>query len=484
LKVLFACSEATPFIKTGGLADVCGSLPIALSKLGVDVRLVLPGYPSIIEQFPEAVETSKLDLLGVDDPVSILKVIYHQGPITLYIVNSPQMFDRQGNPYIDESGNDWPDNALRFGLFSRVVTCLALGFGTPDWRADIVHCHDWQTGLVPALLSLQTDSPPSLFTIHNLAYQGNFPKSEFAALELPEQLWTPDGIEFYDKISFMKAGLVFANKINTVSNNYCAEICTAEYGFGFEGLLRKRVNDLSGIVNGVDYDTWNPATDKLISKPYSETNFSINKPENKRFLQQLVGLPEDPGLPVIGMVGRLVIQKGIDLLIESLPELMTQNLQLIILGVGEKRFHESLLEAKKIYHNKLAVLFEYSEKHAHAIQAGSDMFIMPSRFEPCGLSQIYSLRYGTIPIVRKTGGLADTVFNTTEKRLNDKTATGFVFKQPTPESLIKTVNRALAAYKQPSLWKKLMHTTMTQIFSWETSAKKYRQLYSAIIENK
>ncbi len=483
IKVLFAASEALPLIKTGGLADVCGALPPALRKLGVDVRLVVPAYPAALKKVPPPRIASTLELLGTTKPVRILETAF-DGVQPVYLVDAPEFFDRPGNPYLDETGRDWPDSAARFCLFARAVTALALGFGDEQWQPDLVHCHDWQTGLVPALLSLQPQAPPSLFTIHNLAYQGLFPHAELERLELPERLWSPEALEFYGRLSFIKGGLVFADRINTVSPTYKEEICTPEFGCGLDGLLRKRADVLSGIVNGADYSIWNPATDKMIAAPYSIADFIVKKPQNKKQLQQQARLAPDPKIPLLGMVGRLVIQKGIDLVIESLPQLIQQQVQLVILGSGERGFERSLQQAAAQYPGQVAFVPGYHEATAHLIQAGADIFLMPSRFEPCGLSQLYAMRYGTVPVVRKTGGLADTVVNTTAARLQQNTATGFSFKQPTPESLLKSIQRALTLFAQQAQWHKLMRNAMQQCFSWESSAKQYRRLYTELLAGK
>ncbi len=482
LKILFATSEALPLIKTGGLADVCGALPLALRSSGLDVRLVLPAYPEALNRVTDIQAVSSLELLGADGPVSVLSAVTDRG-LPVYLIDAPEYFDRPGNPYLDQNGRDWPDNAARFCLFARAVTALALGFGDEHWCPELVHCHDWQTGLVPALLSVQQQAPPVLFTIHNLAYQGLFPRTEFEKLALPEQFWSTDALEFYDRLSFIKGGLIYADWINTVSPTYKEEICTPEFGCGLEGLLRQRATTLSGILNGADYSIWNPATDRLITRPYSVADFITRKPENKKYLQQQVKLPQDAEAPLLGMVGRLVIQKGVDLLIEILPQLMERQLQLVILGTGEQGFEQSLENAAARWPQKLVFVRGYDERCAHLIQAGADIFLMPSRFEPCGLSQLYAMRYGTVPVVRKTGGLADTVINTTAARLQQGTATGFSFKQPTPESLYKSTQRALEMFTRKAEWHRLVRHAMQQCFSWESSAKEYEQLYRRLLND-
>ncbi len=481
-KILFAASEAHPLVKTGGLADVCGSLPLALNELGHDTRVVLPAYRAAIRQIVEKESVAKLDLMGSSTPVEIFKARVGNPGIWVYLVDAPEYFDRDAGLYSDAEGQDWPDNAERFCLFARAVTVMALGLALPDWQPDVVHCNDWQTALIPALLSLQQDRPPTLFTIHNLAYQGRFPQSVFTKLELPPALWSPDALEFYGELSFIKGGLVFADLINTVSPTYMNEICTREFGCGLEGLLRQRSRDLHGILNGVDYTTWDPSIDPLIVKPYTRANVTLNKPDNKKELQKRFTLPLHAHVPLIGLVGRLVAQKGIDLVIEVLPNLLKKNVQIVILGSGERPFENALKTLQQAYPENFGLKIGYDETLAHAIEAGADMFLMPSRFEPCGLNQIYSLRYGTVPIVRKTGGLADTVVNVTDQRLLDQTATGLVFKPATATALFETLERAFALYENRQDWRKVMRSAMQQDFGWRRSAEQYSKLYAKLVQ--
>lgn len=478
-KVLFAVSEAHPLIKTGGLADFAGSLPVALQELRHDVRLVLPAYRPVLVQARAWREVARLELPG-HQAARILEGAQPGTRVTCWLVDAPELFDRPGGPYSDANGHDWPDNAARFTLFARAVVQLALDEAGLNWRADIVHCNDWQTGLVPALLSCEAQRPATLFTIHNLAYQGLFPAEQFQTLELPAALWAHDGLEFHGRLSFIKGGLMYADRINTVSPTYAREIITPALGYGLEGLLKHRAAHLSGILNGVDYRVWDPAHDPLIVKNYTPASLAF-KAVNKHWLQQHCALPAQERIPLIGMVGRLVEQKGIDLLLGALPQLVKLPLQLVLLGSGARHFEAAIKDWARRYPQRLGVRIGYNEELAHRIEAGADMFLMPSRFEPCGLNQLYSLRYGTVPIVRRTGGLADTVVDASVDNLKHDLATGIVFTEESGIALYNAVRRALELYAQPERWQGLMRAGMRQDFSWEVSARRYGALYQQAI---
>jgi len=482
MKILFTSSEAHPIMKTGGLADVSGALPTAIKQQQHDIRLVVPAYTNAKDHLENLELVDELELMGATKPIRIMAGQLKNNSLTVYLIDYPDYFERAGGPYSDENGKEWPDNAQRFTLFSRAVAVIALSLTKLDWKPDLVHCNDWQTGLVAALLSLQTKRPATLFTIHNLAYQGLFNRSTFDELQLPKPFWSTDGIEFFDKMSCLKAGLVYADKLSTVSPTYKKQICTEEYGCGLSGVLNKRAADLHGILNGIDYSIWNPGNDPLIVKHYSTSNVTLNKRDNKKELLKSFQLKAGVNTPVIGMITRLVEQKGIDVLLESMQELMTLNLQIVLLGSGHHQLESSLTKLAAQYPDKLAIKIGYDEKLAHLIEAGADMFLMPSRFEPCGLNQMYSLRYGTIPIVRKTGGLADTVINVNEKRLANNTATGFAFKHPSKKSLIKTIKRSLNLYHNRSEWRKLMRRAMSIDNSWGQRAQQYIDLYELTIK--
>ncbi len=473
-KILFASSEAYPLIKTGGLGDVSGSLPVALKSLRRDVRLVLPAYREILNHKGKSATIAQFTL-----PLGHVKIKERLLPGTrlkVWLVDCPSCFDRSGNPYLGENGLPWPDNAERYALFCQAVSHLALGKAGLDWQPDLVHCNDWQTGLVPAQLSLSESRPATLFTIHNLAYQGLFPETLFSTLNLPWSFWSPHALEYYGQLSFLKGGIVFADRINTVSPTYAEEIQTPQFGCGLDGLLRHRKDKLSGILNGIDKN-WNPAQDPLLTK-----NYSLRKPggkrDNKKALQRELHLPVKMNIPLMAFVGRLVEQKGIDILLTALPEIVDLPAQVVFLGSGEKRYEQALRQLAKKHPEQIAVQIGFDEALAHRIEAGADIFLMPSRFEPCGLNQMYSQRYGTPPVVHRVGGLADTVTDTTPATLRDGTATGVVFDGAESTVLIEAVKRATLLYgQQKQYWQPLQRQGMRQDFSWRRSAKNYLELY-------
>ncbi|MBL1433435.1 MAG: glycogen synthase GlgA [Gammaproteobacteria bacterium] len=475
LKTLFAASEAHPLIKTGGLGDVAGALPIALQKSGTDIRVVLPAYRKVLEKAGRLeLVSSQLD--SIPPTVRILEGRLPNTNILLWLVDAPTLFDRSGEPYSDTSGEDWPDNALRYSTFSKVVSAIANDKAKLNWRPDVVHCNDWQTGLVPALLSLEKQRPATIFTIHNMAYQGTFDWQQFNQLDLPSSLWSVESMEFYNQVSFLKGGIMHSDVVNTVSPRYAKEICTAEFGCGLEGVLQQRQERLSGILNGVDYDVWDPRNDPLIARQYDYGMFRFKR-QNKVALQKEMGLEVDPTIPMLGLVGRMVDQKGIDLIIDLLPKLSRQRVQFVCLGSGVKAYEEEISRIVARNSAKFACHIGYNEQLAHQIEASADIFLMPSRFEPCGLNQIYSLRYGTAPIVHNTGGLADTVTDATKANLQAGKATGFVFEQARLADFERTVTRALNLFEQPRMWKKLVKAGMAQDYGWDISANAYIELY-------
>ncbi len=475
-KILFVTSEAHPLIKTGGLADVSGSLPKALAGLGQDVRLLMPNYQAI----KNAKDARFLCSLRVDNRnVNLLETQMPDSDVKILLVDYPEYFDRPGNPYVDEQGNPWPDNAERFALFCRIAVELAMDRAQLDWRPDVMHCNDWQSGLVPALLSLETPAPTTVFTIHNLAYQGLFPVENILGLNLPGQLWHPEGLEFYQMLSFIKGGLVYADRITTVSPTYALEIQTATFGYGLEGLLNYRKDSLSGILNGIDLDVWNPATDPFIAKQYTISALA-DKEQNKTELQRKLGLPVNKSVQLFGLIGRLVEQKGIDLIIDCLPAMMAMPIQFVLLGSGDKGYEQRLQNLAHVYPDKMAIAKSYDEPLAHLIEAGADVFLMPSRFEPCGLNQMYSQRYGTLPIVRNTGGLADTVVDILPYTIADNTATGFVFNDASASSLLEAIKRATLLYNDQTTWAKIQANGMKKDFSWRHSAEQYLALYRSL----
>ncbi len=474
-RILFASSEVHPLIKTGGLADVSGSLPVALKNLRRDVRVIMPAYREALGRLRDAEPIATLNLDG-EQGVRLLEARLPGSSVRFWLVDSPRHFDRDGGPYGTPQGSDWPDNAERFALFARAVAAVALGDAGIDWRPDLVHGNDWQCGLVPALLSLAPARPATVFTIHNLSYQGLFPAETYARLGLPEALWSMHGLEYYGKLSFIKGGIAFADMLSTVSPRYASEIQTPAFGCGLDALLRHRADRLVGILNGVDYRQWNPARDPHLPRRYNAWTLS-GKLANKTALQADFGLPQNRKIPLLGMIGRLVEQKGVDLMLDLLPWLMEQQAQLVVLGSGDRALEERLLAAAERWPERIGVHIGYDEGLAHRIEAGADIFVMPSRFEPCGLNQIYSLRYGAVPVVSRTGGLADTVIDADDRALESGIATGYVFNDPDPEHLRAALQRALACYRHPKAWKRLIFQGMQQDFGWRQSARRYLELY-------
>ena len=478
-KILFVTSEVFPLIKTGGLADVSGSLPIALKALGHDVRILIPGYTKAIA----AGAFEPLQLPGGAQRPQLQHGLLPDSTVPVYALIHEAYFGRPGNPYLGPDGQPWSDNAERFSRLCHVAVDLAMNRIGLDWTPDIVHCNDWQTGLIPALLNDEPQRPATVFTIHNLAYQGVFPHATFVRLNLPPRFWSPNALEFYDQLSFIKGGLVFADRISTVSPTYAREIQGPEYGCGLEGLLSHRQARLSGILNGIDMDAWNPAKDLYLPAHFDLKTLK-NRQALKSQLQQTFGLPVDADIPVLAWVGRLVEQKGIDLLLDALPRLMNLPLQIALLGSGDPRFEEALQHWGKLFPQRFAIRLGYDEARARLIEAGTDLFLMPSRFEPCGLNQMYSQRYGAIPLVRRAGGLADTVVNADAETLKDGTATGIVFDEATPDALYHAVERALALYARPTHWRKVQKNGMAKDFSWEISARQYEALYDHALQDR
>lgn len=483
MDILFASSEAHPLVKTGGLADVSGSLPRAIRNLKQEIRLILPAYPVARTNAGVVKLVSEISLPGSRRPVRILQGRVPRTRVQLYLIDAPEYFDRDGGPYSTPAGEDWPDNAARFALFARAVCAVAMNQAGLDWKPDLVHCNDWQTGLVPALLTLEEERPATVFTIHNLAYQGLFSWNQFIALQLPRHWWSADYLEFHDNFSFIKGGLVFADWVTTVSPTYAKEIRTAEFGCGLDGLLEHRKDRLTGILNGVDYQVWSPGRDSLLPQTYTARTLE-SKRKNKTALQQAFELPIKPQIALFGHVGRLVEQKGVDLILDLLPALIKRPLQLVFLGTGETDLEQALLKARQQHPDRIGVKIDYDEKLAHLLEAGADIFLMPSRFEPCGLNQLYSLRYATPPVVRNTGGLADSVVDADGPNLYRQTATGFVFEHPSPLQLLHAIDRALNLFKRKDVWKDLQQTAMREDFSWSRSASAYVDLYERVLKQR
>ncbi|OQX15934.1 MAG: starch synthase [Thiothrix lacustris] len=475
MKLLFVASEAYPLVKTGGLGDVAYSLPVALHQADVDVRLLLPGYRDVLRKLRGVRILGWLELQGSGQihAVRILESQHADYPFPLWIVDCPTLFDRPGNPYLQPNGYDWADNAERYTVFARAAAELSRDALQLDWTPDVVHAHDWQTGLVPAFLDMLPQRPQRVFTIHNLAYGGHFSRADFTRLHLPSYWWSGEGAEFYGGFSMLKAGIVYADAVTTVSPTYAREICTPPFGYGMDGLLQSRSYKLYGILNGIDNNIWNPATDKYLPAHYSAAQILPGKSLNKAALLQRFGVanPEaHMAAPLLGMVSRLVEQKGVDLVINAIPDLLAMTeARFVLIGAGHGYFEQRLRELAAQHPDRVFVFIGYDEQLAHLLEAGADMFLMPSRFEPCGLNQMYSLRYGTPPLVLHTGGLADTVVDGVD---------GFVFHEPLTSALKGTILRAIDCFYQPAVWQHFQTNGMKHAFGWDNSATEYLALYN------
>jgi starch synthase len=486
VRILIAASEAVPFAKTGGLADVCGALPVALGGLGQQPALIMPAYRQVLEG------GFSLEPLGVELNIPVgrksvagrlLKGTIPGSEVPAYFVEQAQYFDRE---HLYGAGSqDYRDNCERFVFFSRAVLEAIRLLNLP---VDLLHVHDWQTGLIPAYLKIEYRSLPgferiaSLLTIHNMAYQGTFWHWDMVLTGLDWKYFNWRQMEFFGNLNLLKTGMVFADSINTVSPRYAEEITAAPFGCGLEGVLQHRRNVLSGILNGVDYCHWNPATDVHLPTKYNIDSVREGKAANKAALLAELGLTRDTTAPLIAFVGRLVEQKGIDLLIQVIQEWVhASRAQWVVLGTGDAKFQEQLQLLAERHPQKVAVRLQFSDPLAHRIEAGADLFVMPSRFEPCGLSQMYSLKFGTPPIVRVTGGLADTIVDTTEELLAAGTANGFTFHEPTPQALSAALKRAAAYQARPDAWLRLQTRGMQEDWSWARSAKQYVALYEATL---
>lgn len=485
LKVLFVSSEVFPLIKTGGLADVSGSLPSALQNSGVDIRILMPGYPAVLGQLDNLQFIATLDNLPVIQNAQLMLGTIRDTQVKVMVIKSASLYERDGGPYSDLNGQEWHDNPLRFGVLSKVAAGLS-GAETPlnDWQPDIVHCNDWQTGLTPAYMHLVEHSQAkSIISLHNVAFQGCFPQEWVAALGLPDAGFSIDGFEYYGQLSFLKAGIFYADAITTVSPSYAKEIQTAAFGFGLEGLLAKRGSEIKGILNGIETDEWNPETDPYLIKNYSALKIA-GKKQVKKALQQKLGLDIDADAPLLGVVSRLTHQKGLDMLLPNLQLLLNLGCQFVLLGSGETTLETAFQHLAALNPGKVSVTIGYSEPLSHQIMAGCDMFIMPSRFEPCGLNQLYGLAYGTPPIVSATGGLADSVVDTNPVNIKNKTANGFVMHEINADALLACIRRALDIfYKDAKTWRQIQKNGMSQNLSWDKSALEYLALYQTLISD-
>ncbi len=470
IKVLMVASEAAPFAKTGGLADVVGALPAALSAFGCEVAVLIPRYRRMELTAARRVYDSIPIWLG--GALYETSLYLADAGTPYYFLDAPALYDRDG--YYGDSSGDYPDNAVRFAVLSRA----ALAVARRVFRPQILHCHDWQTGLAPVYLKTNFAYDPTflgiktLFTIHNLGYQGLFPPSVLPQVGLSPQLFNVDGLEFYGKVNFLKGGLLFSDALSTVSRGYAAEIQTGEYGFGLDGVLRARASGLHGILNGVDYQNWNPATDPHLAAHYSPGDLS-GKRECKRDLLREFGLPDAASTrPLLGVVSRLAAQKGTELILEIAPELVKDDLYLVVLGAGDAVYEARLREMAAAYPDHIGVKIGYDEALAHKVEAGADLFLMPSRYEPSGLNQLYSLRYGAVPVVRATGGLDDTI----------EVGTGFKFREYSAPAFLAAIRAASAVYGDRPSWEAMMRRGMRKDFSWRVSAGEYAALYSRMVD--
>ena len=480
MKVLQVCAEFFPLLKTGGLADVCGALPRALAARGCDVRVVMPAFPAIRAGVPDAVPVATA--FALPGGATLLRGTLPEGS-ACYLIDAP-MYAHGKNPYVADDGILHADSHRRFALLGRVAAMLAEGLDR-GWRPQILHCHDWHAGLAPVYLRAASNRlhrwlAGSVFTIHNLAFQGTFPMAVRGELDLAPAFFGLDGLEFYGQVSFMKGGLVYADKLTTVSPTYAREIQTHAQGAGLDGLLRTRTHDISGILNGVDKTVWNPATDTAINTQYSLAKFT-GKAKCKAALQERVGLAREPDALLFGVVSRLTEQKGIDLLLSAIPDILQRGGQLVVLGTGDPALENGLKKAALAHPHAVAVELGFDEILSHSIIAGSDIVMVPSRFEPCGLTQLYALAYGSLPLVHCVGGLADTVVDASLENLADELSTGFIFEKFDRPSIVAAIRRAFALKQRRPEWKAVVRRAMEQDFGWEASALRYCDVYRELM---
>jgi starch synthase len=478
IRVLSVASEVYPIIKTGGLADVVGSLPSALKAEGIETRIVMPGYPSVTHALGTAESVLYLpNFYG--GPTRVLSGSYAE--LDMFVLDAPHLFARPGNPYTSPNGVDWSDNGIRFAALGQIAAEIGQG-AIPAFVPDVVHAHDWQAGMTHAYLHYSDRSRPgTMMTVHNLAYQGQFPREMLSAVGLPPGSFTIDGIEYYGAIGFLKAGLQFADRITTVSPTYAVEIQRPDAGMGLDGLLRARSGVLTGILNGIDTSVWNPATDPHVASPFSADKLE-NRTTNKATLQQKFGLRVAPDAFLLGVISRLSWQKGLDLLLENLPTILSGDIQIALLGTGDPDLEHSYRTAAESNPDQIGAVIGYDEGLAHLIQAGADALVVPSRFEPCGLTQLCALRYGAVPIVSRVGGLADTVIDSDEPASAGGAATGFKFGPVKIENLAAALRRANALFRDKPAWRMMQKNGMAVDVSWRNSARQYAGLYRQIVK--
>jgi starch synthase len=484
MKVLQVAAEVFPLVKTGGLADVVGALPQALIAAGADVRLVLPGLPAIVDAVLHQKLVREIGPVFGAGRVTLRRGKLPYSHVQVYVVDAPYLYRRSGSPYQASGGVEWSDNLQRFALLGWVGAHLAAGELDESWTPDVLHAHDWHAAMACAYVEAHpARQVGTVFTVHNLAYQGLFPPGDFHLLGLPSRFMAAQGLEFHGQLAFMKAGLKFADRVTTVSPTYAREIATHEFGNGLDGVIRGRGADVSGILNGVDGAVWNPEKDPGLATRYSATNLA-GKVACKKALQVEMGLEVRDNAPLFGVVSRLTSQKGLDLVLGALPQLVAQGGQLALQGNGDPSLEAAFVAAAKAHPGQVGVQLAYDESLAHRVIGGVDALLVPSRFEPCGLTQLYSLRYGTLPVVRRVGGLADTVVGANEEALRTDRATGFVFEASTAAALEGALAQVFALYKQPALWRQVMLRAMAQEFSWDVAAVRYMSLYRDLLKSR
>jgi starch synthase len=478
-KILAVASEVFPLVKTGGLADVVGALPAALSHHGIEMRVMVPGYPSVMAAMKGAKPVRHYDdLFGGVSRVLAGRV---KG-LDLLVVDAPHLFDRPGNPYLGPDGADWLDNWQRFAALSRAAADAGQG-AIEAFVPEIVQAHDWQAALTVAYLHFAPKpAAKTILTLHNLAFQGKFPAAVFSALGLPDAAFAIGGVEYYGGVSYLKGGLHYADAITTVSPNYADEICTPEYGMGLDGLLRARRNVLTGIVNGIDTAIWSPASDEHLALTYVPRNFAQRRQANKRAIERRLDLAEGDG-PLFCVVSRLTWQKGMDLLVHCLDDLVAQGARLGLLGAGEAALESDFIKAAEQYKGRIGTFIGYDESLSHLLQGGADAILIPSRFEPCGLTQLYGLRYGCVPVVSHVGGLADTIVDANEAALDQGAATGLQFAPVDASVLARAIERATRLYADRNAWNSIQKAGMKADVSWEKSAARYAQLYRRVLQS-
>lgn len=476
IEVLSVTSEVYPLIKTGGLADVAGALPAALAQNGVTMRTLIPGYPAVMAKLGTAREVYFFeDLFGVQARLFAGRA----DGLDLIVLDAPALFDRPGNPYVGPEGWDWPDNWKRFAALSWVASELGLGL-VEGYKPHIIHAHDWQAGLVAAYVKFgPSPTLKTVMTVHNMAFQGAYGADIFGQLRLPPHAFSMEGVEYFGGVGYLKAGVECADVVTTVSPTYSTEIRTAEFGMGLDGLLNNRTDTVFGILNGIDMDAWNPATDTSLTSTYTGNSLG-NRAANKRAVQEAFGLKASNG-PLFAVVSRLTWQKGIDLLVGCIDMLVAAGGQLAVLGSGEAELENAVRAAALRHPGQVGIVTGYNEKVSHLVQGGADVMVVPSRFEPCGLTQLYALRYGCVPLVSRVGGLNDTVIDANVAALQAEVATGVQFAPPSEDALANAIRRTLALYADEKTWKKMQRRGMKSDVSWESSAARYAQLYASLI---